>query len=432
MSRMTRTNQEHIRARFAQKTGVDFAASSGKQRTPVRKLWILAAAIVTCLALTAFTQPLFSGLDGDELSLSGSYEGNGVVTVRVENRSDKWLRFQEQAKLMRWVTSEEVTRLPGEPVFHNTDFAPHSQGVMTIDLSEAYDVESLEQNGKEWYYLLLTNNQFLFGQDWMCSLNFSETNVAPEPEEEAKTISINPAEPTLMNNIHEDLRFYFEDIYNGELMAFNEANFRYQQKVDELLTRFDGTIVPALAPVLMVGGPSEFLDPEPVLKKTPDDVVFDASIPQEQQYLLTQSSWRFTDAFGRMVATVNEKAWVQNVILPQNQGQTDGGTALPLVFLFVYDASEVLPDHYTFIYGQILSFAEMETYKVLEDEHYIIYDATDLIYSDVDTYLDGFISSGQDVYCDEQIRQRVRRVYDYYRNQNNLRQLYDYLSFPTP
>ena len=51
---------------------------------------------------------------------------------------------------------------------------PRSQGVVSIDISEGYDVKAVEENLPEgdWYYFVLTNNNFAFGQDWMCSFDF--------------------------------------------------------------------------------------------------------------------------------------------------------------------------------------------------------------------------------------------------------------------
>lgn len=431
MKRITRKNLQNIRRIFQEKTGVDLNAYQEQQVRSVHKLWILAAAVIICFAMAAFAWPLFSSLDGDELSLHGSYEGNGVVSVYVENRSDKTLRFQSQVRLMRWVTSQEMPRLPGAPVFTNTEFAPRSAGVMTIDLSAAYDLNAIEENynREEWFYLLLTNNNFLFGQDWMCSVSFGRQETKPETEPEAKQPAI-PAGTAAISAVEEELRFYFEEAYVDTLMAFNEANFQYQQKVEEVLARFDGTIVPALGPVLMVGGPSEFPEPEPRMGKPPEGTVFDTAVPEEQQYLLTGAQWCYTDAYGRMVATMVEKAWVQTVTLPQHPGQTDGGAELPLVFLFVYDAELAAPENYAFLYGQICSFAELKSRKVLEDEHYAIYDATDLIYTDVDAYLDYFLTTRSDIYCDAQIRQRVHNVYDFYHNRDNILKMYGYLEHP--
>lgn len=423
--KMTKKNLGNIRCRFTEKTGVELNNVPQWHLLPVRKLWVLAAAVVVCMAMLAFTYPLFSSLDGDALSLTGSYEGNGIVAVRVENRSDKKLEFQPKTKLMRWVTAEELPRLDGKPHFQNTVFAPHSGGIMTIDLSEAYDLQTIEEsfNKEEWFYLLLTNNNFLFGQDWMCSVSFS----GQESKTEKAALSVPPAPAA---DVEEGLEFYFEQTYGDKLMAFNGANFQYQQKVKELLARFDETIVPALGPVLMVGGPSEFLEPEPRMGKPPEGTVFDAAIAEDQQYLLTGAEWTYTDGYGRMVAAVDEKSWVQTVMLPQRKGETDGGVSLPLIFLFVYDAEAAKPENYAFLYGRIHSFAELERCKVLEDEYYAIYDATDLIYTDVDAYLDYFLTTRSDLYCDEQIRQRVHNVYNFYRDKNNIRATYGYLEIP--
>ena len=140
----------------------------------------------------------------------------------------------------------------------------------------------------------------------------------------------------------------------------------------------------------------------------------------------------YSAAYGRMVASADEKAWVQTAILPQYAGQTDGGVTLPLIFLFVYDANMAKPENYAFLYGQILSFGDLEEYKVLEDQHYAIYDATRLIYTDVDTYLDDFLTRRTDVYCDDQIRQRVHNIYDFYQDRENIKAMYGYLRFPEP
>lgn len=430
MSRMTRGNLQNIRDIFEEKTGVQLR--EGKRTPacrPARKLVFLAAVLSFCFALVGFTYPLFSGLREDELSLYGSYEGNGIVSVYVVNDSDKDLKFQEQTRLMRWIASEEVERTGGEVHFENTKFPAHSSGTMLIDLSEAYDIAALEKEGNnpETYYLLLTNNNFVFGHDWICSVSFRES-VPQEPEE---TKPVENSRVQNLQEVEEDLRFYFEKSYEGTPVSLNEVNFTYQQKVDEVLTRFGGTIVPALSPYIMVGGPSTFLNPEPMLKKIPDDVIFDHSVPQDGQYLLSLDEWHYTDAYGRMVASFSEKAWIQSVMIPQREGQTDGGVSLPLVFWLVYDAEAAADwENHAFVYGRILSFGEMEHYKVLQDEHYAIYDVTDLIYTDVDAYLDYFLSCYDTIYCDDQVRQRVHAIYAYYRNRDNFRALYGYRETP--
>ena len=166
-----------IERRFCEKAGLPYTP---RRRRPVRTLTVLAAALCL-LSLTVFAAGLFSPLHGDALSLSAQYEGDGIVSVTVENGSDKPLAFQPQLKLMRWSTAQEVEPLPGgEVVFADLRFAPRSEGVMTLDLSGAYDVAALEKPLQDdHYYLLLTNQNFLFGQDWICSLFFSDTGEEP-------------------------------------------------------------------------------------------------------------------------------------------------------------------------------------------------------------------------------------------------------------
>ena len=430
MSGFKKHNLRHIKNIFEEKTGVDLnPAHRYKSRRPVRTTLVFAAVLIFAMTMLGFTQKLFSPLNEDELSRYGIYEGDRIVSIYVENASDKSLKFQEKTKLMRWVTGEEVAPLGGKVIFANTEFPAHSGGTMTLDISKAYDVKALEESdtNAEWFYFILTNNNILYGHDGMCSVTFGEkTAEETVPEEQPQYQGDTSAEH--IEEIREELRFYFEEAYN-EILAFNGANFQYQQKVEEVLARFDGTIVPAMSPSIMVGSPSQFLDPEPKMEKPPAGVTFDDTVPQEQQYLLTYSDWTYTDGYGRMVASQDEKAWSQVAMLPQRKGETDGGVAMPLIFLFVYDAEMAKDENYAFLYGQLLSFAEMEQYKVLQDEHYAVYDATDLIYTDVDAYLDYFLTTRTDIYCDDQIRQRVHNIYDFYQNKENIREMYGYFEW---
>ena len=78
---------------------------------------------------------------------------------------------------------------------------------------------------------------------------------------------------------------------------------------------------------------------------------------------------------------------------------------------------------YAFIYGNIIPFSRMEQDKVYEDDRYVIYDMTDLFYTDLDAYLDDFVGvmKGKvSLYFDEQIRRRVHNVYDYFRDAQTL------------
>ena len=95
---------------------------------------LVAAVLVCSLTMTAFAVSPFSSLSGDELSLGATYEGNGIVSIKVENRSDKELHFQQQLKIMRWSASEEIAPLSDEIAFSGTEFEAHTSGVIYITI----------------------------------------------------------------------------------------------------------------------------------------------------------------------------------------------------------------------------------------------------------------------------------------------------------
>lgn len=386
-----------------------------KHPRPVMKTLLIAALIALILAVPGCARFLFSPLNGDDLSLGGTYRGNGIVTVDVKNGSDKELKFQKQLKLMCWKTSAEVERRGGEVIFLNTDFAPHTEGTMVVDISAAYDVEALEQSS-ELYYFILTNNDFLFGHDWMCSFRFQE------PEETEPTPPSTEPDPALCRSqsiadIEEELRFYFEQAY-----AFrnDQQNALYSQKVAQLLQEFAGNVISPVDPMLIVG-------------PSPADVVFDETFPEELQYQLVGEHYTWLDGYGRMVgAKANgigdtDLCLKLEALLPQHPGQTDGGVGMPLIYLFTYETPLAREkDNYAFIYGQLLTFGELEAYKVYEDEQYTVYEVTDLFYTDLDAYIDFFLTTRSDIHFDEQIRKRVHSIYDYYKVKENLTDAFYY------
>ena len=143
----------------------------------IRRVLTFAAVLILMLALggTAYAVRLFNSLDGDDLSFRSHYEGRGIVTIEIENRADVELRLQEQLELRRWSTGELVPRRSDKIRFSGTRIPPHGRGTMTIDLSDAYVMAALERPlpPGDWYYFVLTNNWFQFGQDWHCSVSFS-------------------------------------------------------------------------------------------------------------------------------------------------------------------------------------------------------------------------------------------------------------------
>lgn len=398
-----RTHLNNIKRIFEEKTGVTVTARKAV-RPPVRTLAILAAAIACIAATTAFAASLFSSLSGDDLGLSATYEGDGIVSVHVENRSDKELRFEPVLKLMQWSTGEEVPALQGDVSFSGTDIPAHSDGTMTIDLSEAYDMALLEVplSDKDWYYLILTNNRFAFGQDWMCTVIFAEpihTGVeTPAPVAPAQ------ADPELIAGIEEELRTYFET-YTTNPDERNQLAEEYLALCQQLLSQTEGTVVPAVSPMALT------------VREPGEPVVFDPAVPPDMQLQLAGIHCRTTDGYDKKIgASDSEGALVISAYVPQCQGQIDGGAAIPLIYVFTYEADATHnSDNYAFIRGRLLTFEEMEIYKIYEDGQYVCYDVSGLFYSDLRRYVESMVSQRSDVYFDEQIWERVQNLCTYYR-----------------
>ena len=353
MDSFNKTNLQNIKDIFEEKTGV--ALETRRRRQPIRAAMLVAAVLVCSLTMTAFAVSLFSSLSGDDLSLSATYEGNGIVTIQVANKSDKDLSFQRQLKLMRWSTGKEVEPVSDTIVFDGTEFEAHTNGVMTVDLSKAYDMDFLEQPlADDNYYFVLTNNNFMFGQDWMCFVTFAEPikTVVDDP------IPVTPveADKELVAQIMEELQPYFENYYTDIADRRNHAD-NYLVKCQELLATLDRDIVASEASPLAIDG----LNP---------DVVFDKTAPLETQHWLTGLHEHTLDGYGIPVGSAEgESALVLSAYVPQHKGEVDGGAEVPLLYFFTYSVDDIQsPEDYAFIHGQIITFEQLEQYKVYEDD----------------------------------------------------------------
>lgn len=405
MDSFNRTNLQNIKDIFEEKTGV--ALETRRHRQPVRTAMLVAAVLVCSLAMTAFAASLFSSLSGDELSLSATYERNGIVSIQVENQSDKELCFQQQLKIMRWSTGEEITPLSDEIAFSGTEFKAHTSGVMTVDISNAYNMNFLEQPlTDDHYYFVLTNNNFVFGQDWMCAVTFAEP--IKTVEEEPIPVAPVEADKELAAQITEELQPYFENYYTDIAERRNNAD-DYLIKCQELLAALDRDIVVSEASPLVIDG----LNP---------DVIFDKTAPLETQHWLTGLYSHTLDGYGIPVGSVEgESALVLSAYVPQHKGEVDGGAEVPLLYFFTYNVNDIQSlEDYAFIHGQIMTFEQMEQYKVYEDDQYVCYEVTDLFYTDLRQHVESIISQRSDVYFDKQVWERVENIYTYYKDRDVL------------
>lgn len=276
-----------------------------------------------------------------------------------------------------------------------------------IDLSKAYDMDFLEQPlADDNYYFVLTNNNFMFGQDWMCFVTFAEPikTVVDDP------IPVTPveADKELVAQIMEELQPYFENYYTDIADRRNHAD-NYLVKCQELLATLDRDIVASEASPLAIDG----LNP---------DVVFDKTAPLETQHWLTGLHEHTLDGYGIPVGSAEgESALVLSAYVPQHKGEVDGGAEVPLLYFFTYSVDDIQsPEDYAFIHGQIITFEQLEQYKVYEDDQYVCYEVTDLFYTNLRQHVESIISQRSDIYFDEQVWERVENIYTYYKDRDVL------------
>lgn len=402
MNRMEKHNLYNIKHTFAQKTGVRFPAMSVPTARPrvLRPAVLAALILVLCLLSVAFTYPLFSPLDGDALTLNAAYEGDGIVSIQVENRSHKRLEFQPQTKLVKWITGEEVTPLADSISFSNLKISPRSTETITLDLSGAYDIATLEQSKfTEWYYLVLTNGDYRDGQEWKCSVFFGEAAVTQTSDSGEPLYSIDSA---IVDRIEEELRFYFEDDYYG-IFAGNPLHYEYMQKAQELLLRSGKTIVSPADVAMIV---------EPVK----NGIILDENYPAEKQYNLDGQYPTVRDEFGKLVGFQADHH-VEKLCV-----HTDDGWQLPILYFVSFDRNAVdSGDCYTFLYGQLVSLEQLEEHRIYEDTMFYSYDVTHLFYTDLRSYFDEVVATDPGYYENaEYYWPRIQNVYNYYKENMKL------------
>lgn len=414
MRSFSEKNYRNIQSLFTEKTGVPLR----KRRVARAAPFVLAAAVLAALlTVTALAADLFSPLAGDDLALGAVYEGDGVVSVHVENRSDKELKFQKQLRLLRWDTSEEIAPKRGAAVrFTNTAFAPHTEGVMTLDLSRAYDLAALDEPlAQGGYYLVLTNSNFVFGQDWICFIH------AAAPEETGETAEptaapLAPAETDaeLTARVEETLRPFFA--MTGDVAQRRARNAEYYAACAELLAPL-GTRVARPAPSDIVIGDAE------------EGVIFDSAAPADMQHLLTGENYTTLDAYGLPVGGApGEEALVLSALVAQREGDTDGGAPIPVVYLFTYFREDVENADYLFVHGQLVPLSEVEDRRVYEDERYVCYELSAYFYTDVQTHAETLCAQRGDVCWNDAARLRVQKIYDYYTSTETLARLVRHLA----
>ncbi|MDE7417393.1 MAG: M23 family metallopeptidase [Lachnospiraceae bacterium] len=174
MEKYSRKNLKAIQAIVQEKTGAVIALDKKPAGYQIRQMALLAASLLCVVSLCAFACAKFSDLNGDKAGFESVYQGDGRFEIIIINDSDKELKLQDKVKVMQWSTSKEVEGDNEKIRMESSTIEPHSQGIVSIDLSEGYDIGAMEENLQDGdgYYFVLTNNNFAFGQDWMCFFDF--------------------------------------------------------------------------------------------------------------------------------------------------------------------------------------------------------------------------------------------------------------------
>lgn len=194
MKKFSKTNLNNIKSIIRDKSGVNMHMAPTAKRT-MKRCGLIAACLACVMAMSAFAYYKFNCLNGDNLALNTEYKGGGMFEITIENLSGHELRLQDKIKVMRWSTGKAVEGDPGRIRFDGGVIGPHSTGTVTVDISDGYDVESMKKDigENDWYYFVLTNNDFAFGQDWGCAFDF-------EPEDkDTVSAAANSREPEYEN-----------------------------------------------------------------------------------------------------------------------------------------------------------------------------------------------------------------------------------------
>lgn len=412
MDKFNRQNMRNIKQIFSEKTGVE--ARPCRNRSSVHFIAAAVLLIVCCLGTTAVAVSLFSTLSGDSIIFTADYEGDGIISLSAENRSDKDLKLEPDLKILLGKAGTEVERIGGEVVFDSTVIPANSNTVLKLDISGAYDVSKLViPPSGDFYSILLTNDGFAVGQKWTCAVIFREN---PLPESVSHEYEPPKPEPQATDGILEPLRQYFDTSTLDPFERWAKGH-EYLELVEYIIADKDVNVIAPVSPHLLIG-------------RQEDGVIFDDTVSADRQHELTGLHYHVMDGYYKVVgAAEDDKALVLSAYVPQYEGGTldDGLVDIPILYVFIYEADSITgPRDHAFIRGQLLTFEQMERYKVYEDGQYVCYEVTDLFFTDLQSHAESILEQRNDGYLDDNAMQRVENIYNYYRDRENLNRSFFY------
>ncbi len=134
MKKYGRKNLRAIQAIVQEKTGVVIIPDRKPAGHKIRQMALLAGSLLCFAILCAFAYAKFSDLNGDVAGFASAYQGDGRFEIVIINESDRELKLQDRVKVMQWSTGEEVEGDSGKIRMSGLTIAPHSQGVVCLDI----------------------------------------------------------------------------------------------------------------------------------------------------------------------------------------------------------------------------------------------------------------------------------------------------------
>lgn len=349
----------------------------------MRRLLVFAAILALLLSLCAFTYTYFSAIAGDSLILTAKYAGEGIVLAEVQNQSDKALLLEPSVRLLYYSTNKPVELTGADPILTGLEIPAKATQTVRIDLRQSYDLAELESLTNDFVCLQLTNKGFLPGQKWTALVSF-RPNTGEYMPQYVKTGDTVRAESVLPS-----LKSYFEN-FTPDVFARWADVPDYLELVEQELSQVEGNIV---VPV----NPFYYWD-------------------LEEYHTLVQSSC--FDGYNKLLGRTDmEKITHISLYVPRllDGEKLDGVQEIPLFYLWIFPKNQIQgPDDYAFIRGNLLTFQEIEEYKVYEDDTYAIYEMHHLVYSDLRSYVEEMLIQNDSIYFSDEIWQRIQKFYDTY------------------
>lgn len=398
MNRIQKHNLYNIKRNFEKKTGTRLIPAYSKQeatfnenatpRKRIPRVAMIAAIITLFFTLTAFAVTIFSTWAGDSLTITASYYGSGIVWVEITNQSDKDLELEPKMNLYYYSTQSLVDSTGEEPYIENLTIPANSTEKVRLDLRRSYDVEALENTKNDFYYLQMTNDSFLLGQKWSCMVSFVVTDYV--------TPWYQLSDESHLDGVLPSLKAYYRN-FTPDVFARWTDVFDYVELVQEELARVDGNLVRACDPPINI----------------------------DLYNWLGSTPWSTFDGYNKLLGIDDSEYYdMIGVDMPciQDDGSgSGGGWIMPLFYLYQYSKADISsPKDYVFMSGNLLTFEEIEPYKVYEDSEYVIYEMHHLIYTDLETYVNDMLLQRDDVYMNDQIWVRIQRFYEYWSNPDNM------------